>query len=824
MMIREKMPPRPHTPDSSPGLESHYHKEIDFSSSRRTKKNNINLTYDIGLNLQNKKDSIKLSKKPLKVGVSTQTTFRGFSMDKASKASRKQINTNILSKSLNTIKQVSQKQYEACEEIIGEFTNTVKNNEKFRKRLGFSEFQSKSMNKDNLWEIPEESFMKRLGKAIVYPVVFVGKKALGLIFDNKFGKKNFSQIYNNIQENKKFDKIINEYNKNVTGLFHSVEKWENGYRSRFGFEKIQSKDEFLIPEEELIKSLRKRSFDSINSNISSYSAKSLSTGTRVASGVVGALFYGVDAYNTTMKLSDDKEVSAKEGKLKFAQQMIRITLASYFTATAFGVFHKQTNKSMPMALAVAGAMVVASEILGRMLVGNPILPTSKRKLEEINEKNKNSDNLVIKFGRLLTGESKTSNNKKEKDNGYKIVLDDKFIKKRYAGKIFGKEQPQNVAFKGFVPKKYKKTELVKLLRILEKIDPNLSKYYKENIIKNLAKKTGLSSDSIISKSFEDVIKDLHEIEIGEYMPTSRKAKKAFLAPFVWVKDICVKGLDFVEKGLSGKKEASNVQSNIQKIKNMGLEDPYKVALEEFKKTKTFTQKSNFTDEQKVESFADSFLHLNGKGFEEEIQGIQNSLEWLKKNIKMDKKDKSSVDVLINKILDNPNNPEVQKHLKNIGDNMNKMSFTAYAKDYADYDASKYSVMNNYTGRILSTTFLVFDAYNLTMLHSNDKKKSVDNGTQYATQEVTRTAMSSYIISATNSVFQGLYNSSLAGALSLVALSSGLIAVISRLAVGNSITPKNQKELLAQEERNKNNPILKITSVMVGKKLKKAEAQ
>ena len=113
---------------------------------------------------------------------------------------------------------------------------------------------------------------------------------------------------------------------------------------------------------------------------------------------------------------------------------------------------------------------------------------------------------------------------------------------------------------------------------------------------------------------------------------------------------------------------------------------------------------------------------------------------------------------------------------------------------------------------------------LTMLHSNDKKKSVDNGTQYATQEVTRTAMSSYIISATNSVFQGLYNSSLAGALSLVALSSGLIAVISRLAVGNSITPKNQKELLAQEERNKNNPILKITSVMVGKKLKKEEAQ
>jgi hypothetical protein len=257
---------------------------------------------------------------------------------------------------------------------------------------------------------------------------------------------------------------------------------------------------------------------------------------------------------------------------------------------------------------------------------------------------------------------------------------------------------------------------------------------------------------------------------------------------------------------------------------MGLSGNYHLELEDFKKSPTFTQKSNFTDGQKIESFAESFLHLNEKGFNDEIQGIQNSLEWLKKNLKIDKKDKSDVDVLINKILDNKENPEVKKHLKKIGDTMNKMSFAAYAKDYADYDASKYAVVNNYTARILSTTFLVFDAYNLTMLHSNDKKKSVDNGAQYASQEVTRTAMSSYIISATNAVFQGLYNSSLAGALSLVALSSGLIAVISRLAVGNAIVPKKQEELLFREERNKNNPILKITSAMVGKKIKKAEAK
>jgi hypothetical protein len=757
MMIREKRPLRLHKSESSPGQEIHYHKGIDFSSNRRNKKNNINLTYDIGLNLQNKKDSIKLSNKPLKVGVSTQTTFRGFSMEKAYQASHKQINANVLSKSLEAIKKITPKQYDACEKIIGEFTNTVRTNKKFRKKTGFSEIQSKSMSKTNLWELPEESFIKRLAKTIVSPVVALGKKVIRLVFDNEFGKNNFSKIYNNIQETKKFDKIINEY-KNVTGLFNSVEKWENGYRSRFGFEKIKSGDEFLIPEEELQTSLRKRAFDSINPSISKYSAKSLSTGNRIASGIVGSIFYGVDAYNTTMKLSDDKDVSQKEGKVKFTQQIIRIALASYFTATAFGVFKKQTNKSMPMALGVAGAMVVASEILGRLLVGNPILPTNKRKLEEINEKNKHSDNLVLKFGRMLSGESKISENTKATGKSQKIVLSDKYIENRYKSKIFGNEHIQETGFKGAMPKIYKKNELNKLLKVIEEIDPNLSRYYKENIIENLIKNKKLKDDAL-QKPFEEAISGLNQIEIGEYTNKWQKTQKAVLAPIIWVKNIVIKGFNLIKKALNIKNSTPKAENSLQKIKDMGMENNYNLALEKFKQTKTFTQKSNFSDAQKIESFASSFLHLNEKSFKEEIQGVQNSLEWLKKNIKIDKNDKSDIDTLVNKILENKDKPEVKKHLQTINDNMTKMNFTAYAKDYADYDAGKYAVANNYTARLLSTTFLVFDAYNLTMLHSNDRKKSVDNGSQYATQELTRTAMSSYIINATNSIFQGLHNAS-----------------------------------------------------------------
>jgi len=299
------MPPKQHTPDSSPGSGKRKTTQMSFSSDRRIEKNNINLTYNIGLNLQSKNNSINLSKKPLKEGVSTQITFKGFSMQKVLKVSQKQIGHNVLAKSFDMIQTISPKQYDACEKIIEDFTKTLQSNAKFRKKLGFSEVQAKAMNKKSLWDIPQHSFLRKLGNVLISPFVAIAKNTRRLIFDNNFGKKHFSKIYNNIQETKKLDKIESDY-KTVTGLFSSVEKWENNYRERFGFEKIKSDEEFLIPHEELQRNLRKRSFDLINPNIGKYSTKGLSVGTRIVSGILGAGFYGLDAYNKTMELSDLK--------------------------------------------------------------------------------------------------------------------------------------------------------------------------------------------------------------------------------------------------------------------------------------------------------------------------------------------------------------------------------------------------------------------------------------------------------------------------------------------------------------------------------------
>ncbi|MDD3419237.1 MAG: hypothetical protein PHE78_01405, partial [Candidatus Gastranaerophilales bacterium] len=278
-------------------------------------KNNINSTYKIGLNQQNQNSSIKAYKKPLEVGVSTQITFRGFSMKNLYQTTPKRVNSNILEKSLTTIKNLSPSQYEDCIKYISNFTEKVQKDGKFRKKIGLSEVQAKSMNMKHLWEIPEESFIKRFAKAIIAPFTSLVKSTVKLIFDNKFGEKNFKKIYKGLQEAKEQDKIINEY-KNATGLFNSVEKWENSYRKRFGFDNIKSGDSFIMSDADLEKSFQRRSFDSISIKKGKYSAKNLSTGNRIVSGVIGSGFYGLDAYNTTMKLSDDKETSMKEGKIK----------------------------------------------------------------------------------------------------------------------------------------------------------------------------------------------------------------------------------------------------------------------------------------------------------------------------------------------------------------------------------------------------------------------------------------------------------------------------------------------------------------------------
>lgn len=818
MIVQDKMPSRLNILNISPGRGTQEKKTFESSSHWRKDYSNTNLAYKTGLSSQNQNKSIKLQPKtPAKDSVSTQLTFGGFLAPKK----HLKIYSNIIEKSLQILQEVSPEQHRDCEKYISEFTNAVRNDEKFRKKLGFSNIQSKSMlganSGSNLWAIPERSLADKTLRAIFAPVKAVYKWARNLIFDNNFGKKYFSSIYKNIQTEKAHDQLIANY-ANAVGLFNSIERWENLHRKRFGFDKIKGSESFMMTDSDLQRCLQKRSFDTMDPQKGQYSVKSLSVGNRIVSGVIGGVFYGIDAYNTTMRLSDDKAKSKKEGRIKFAQQMIRIGLASYFTATALGIFKTQTNKSMKAALLASSAMALSSEVLGRILVGNPVLPTNKRNLEEIKIKRQHSKNPILRFGNFLSGETRTAHNSPQPLTP--IKLSNSYIEKRYQSKFFGAQKHNATTFQA-IPKKYKKEDLSTILRLVENLDPNLAKYYKTNIVKNLIKKGVLKKEDT-SKSFEQAISGLSEIEIGTTKTRGEKIKNALLAPVRWVKNIGKKIVGFFKKIFKAEAKTDIHKQNLQKIKDLELHDEYLSELTVFKKSAIFHNKSKFSTEQKTESFTNGFLHVKTTGFDDEIQGIQNSLEWLKKNARMNKTDNTDSVEAIKKLLEQKDDAKVKTHFQKLGDTMKKMSFVAYAKDFVDYDASKYTLANNILSGVLSAVFLVFDAYNLTMLHSNNKQKARESGAQYATQEATKTMMSSYVINGTNTIFQSFYNSSLLGAMTLATGSSLLLSGIARLATGSPLTIKTQKQLLEQEEKNKRNPMLKITSKMVGRSLKKVD--
>ena len=177
------------------------------------------------------------------------------------------------------------------------------------------------------------------------------------------------------------------------------------------------------------------------------------------------------------------------------------------------------------------------------------------------------------------------------------------------------------------------------------------------------------------------------------------------------------------------------------------------------------------------------------------------------------------------ILQNKDQQEYAEQLAGIKNKLNAKSLEACARDKADYDTSLYSTANMFLGRLISTSFLVADTFNLTMLHSNNnKRKSKENGAEYAAQEISRTFFSTYLIGITNTLFKKFHNASIWGALTLTALTTSIVQFLSRYSIGKPVTPKTQEELINMENDTKrqNNPILKLIAKAFGKNTKKID--
>lgn len=148
-----------------------------------------------------------------------------------------------------------------------------------------------------------------------------------------------------------------------------------------------------------------------------------------------------------------------------------------------------------------------------------------------------------------------------------------------------------------------------------------------------------------------------------------------------------------------------------------------------------------------------------------------------------------------------NNPEVFKEVQQ--DVMNNI-LSGFTSSEANYNTSHLAVLRKIFSYAIVGSFVSMDAYNVTMIHSdNDKKKGQEQAKQRALLYLLKFFLSIYTVSAATTLFTRSYNKSIVNAVGLTVLTSTLNNYLTRKILGIPVLPRDKAGLQRfDEEKNK----------------------
>lgn len=779
---------------------------------------NFNKNYHVGYHSPAWNSTNKIpTPKPLQENREKRISFKGFNVNTAQNSLKsviKAIPQDLNRKVFKSLKAISTKQYEEYRRIAADYVELVKTSPEFRKKYSIPDEIAEKISIDNLYYRPKKGIMKRFSENLISPFTAAAK-----------GIKKIFTKSNPSGSGKDFDKVMKEFTS-LEGLINSHEIWENGYREMGGYQKWSAGSEFLIPDDVLKSKIQRRRNKVVDPDKGKYSTTSLMLGNRFISGTVYAFFLGNDAYNTTMRYSSSKSEAKTQQKSRVAQEFSRIGLNMYIQNLLFGTFETAVNKSLPTALFVSGSTVAFSEILGRKLVGKPIVPSDKETLDRLEKEMAEKNGVLPAIGRLLT------NAKKPEKQKVKITPAKANTK---AFSVFSSNSPQNPSFKGYysVEKMFDKQKLKQLMSMIQQADEMRFEQIKETIVKSvktseaLRKLTITSNDeklafikNVDTKSKENVNRafeyllesaDLKEIPIGTKKTFWGQLTKSVIVPFTFVKKLgksAAKGISDLTAKLQGKQTALRIKRMTKTLENPGFKEAenFKNYYEERIALKVWKESPLSSTEKKVRIFEEYMQNLEKNT--EEIEGLKNILLWLDKQI-------TSAGIQVNKygMLD-------VQDLKKVENLLQSSVLKADGAKHVEYDGNKLAQTNINLARAITTIFLVTDAYNLTMQYSGDNRKEAGKSAKNrAAQEISRISFSAYILAFVHNLLSKMCNASLAGAFSLTAMTSIINDSISRKVVGVPLTTKTKAQLDEIDEKNakSKSPIRKALAYSLGKR-------
>jgi len=775
---------------------SDYKRRTTVNNVASFKAQELNRAPRISANLT--QDNYTRTIKPLRDKSTTSISFKGFKVEKISRELAQFMG--------NSVSKISDEQYSLYNGFIDNFVKAAKSDESFRKHIGLSLEDAQTLTTENLIKIPQMPLPRKFLQVLVSPITMFKDLALWAA-DNKIGKKILPSLYDSIQKTKKHDAIVQNY-KNIVGLSNFIRIQENLYRKSAGLDPIKPGEKFLIPEDILQEKLNMLRFKAVDPNKGQYSTKHMMLGNRFVSGAVYAVFLSNDAYNTTMRYSNNPDASQEQRASRAKQEFAKIGMNLYIQNLLLSTFESQINRSLTHALLASGVTVAASEVIGRMLVGRPIFPSNKDSLDRMEEKMQYKTGVLAAIGRLIAGDKRGKLNSEKNQPEPIIIVQNNFFENSVTG-LYENENENELklnkligynhkipAFKGAGQYMFERVKLKQMLDFIAQLDPKQSQMFESIISEGLNRLGKIGNIEIKGQSLQDILnnQNISEIPVGTNTSIGKRFINGFFSPIFFVKKTAKSVANGVKK-LAGKKEEITSQQLQEKT--------FREYLEKRLQLEVWQQSPLLQRDKEIAIYKEFLARMKNKEFE--INGVKNLILTLEKRFKQ-----AGIDI------NSPNYKSLEEAKKILKSIMTK----ADGANHAEYDANKVSQLNINLARAISTIFLVTDSYNLTMQYSDDDtKEALKTAKNRAVQEASRIASSAYIMAFTHSLMSKIYNGTLLGAFGTCFMTSVASDSLARAVVGVPLTRKTHQELIEIEEKQQQskNPVQKALAYLIGKR-------
>lgn len=565
----------------------------------------------------------------------------------------------------------------------------------------------------------DKPFMKKLGEVLIYPVTNLPLNSVNSLLTTLQkvpGAKDWSFVkglYNSDLLTKQRIKMENI--SNVASIKHY-------------FEKLDKESHKIFNKGHVRFNADKGDFDSAKERTTS----------RVVTGMPGALiFLDNDAQNVVIAATGDKDLAKKEGERRRRQELIRIGITAGATFAVAKLFSKLNNKSaVASALLVMGVTIV-SEVLGRIIAGNPILPLNKEtaikyaKKRGITKKN----NSINEPKPDPNSNSQSLDNSEEKNQKSTQQIKTDKITIANILKVLG-----IMVLAGYGVKKV--TEIKEINKVLTDFNKNYKKFIEKDFIisreefNRITQKLRDNGFDKIADKYNEIIKD----QKGAALNLGKIDNK--IAKF-FIKDLLSFPVKFTWNILM--MPYKGVDKTIQFVKKIGK--------------KTIEKELNPEEIKKVE-----------------MESLKNSIRWLQKNDNAPDYQKK----VNKKILDAFDNETKSGFSNAKGAGLTKILANIAAGGCLLVDTQAWVMINTF---------------------GEDKELAIQKTKERAAQRSFKMLFGGFLITLYTNAFARLYNSSLFGAQLVNLCQVFTSEISERVSVGMPLHAATREEIIESERKN-----------------------